>query len=192
MNWFMQDLDSLWLVPLSAVGMYAALLIATRLAGLRSFAKMSSFDFAMTVAVGSLVAATIVSPDPALVRGIVALAVVFLLQMVVGALRVHERGMRSVVDNEPILLMDRTGFHEDHLREARVTRGDIMAQLRKSNVQRLDQVWAVVMETTGDISVLHGEGPPPPLDSACALLVDVRGVSPERTSQGAGFLRARG
>lgn len=41
------------------------------------------------------------------------------------------------------------------MQEARITRADLLAKLREANVPRLDQVRAVVMETTGDVSVLH-------------------------------------
>jgi len=39
----------------------------------------------------------------------------------------------------------------------RVTRSDLMAKLREANVLRFDAVRAVVLETTGDISVMHGD-----------------------------------
>ena len=61
-------------VTLSALGIYIGVIIATRLGGLRSFSKMSGFDFAMTVAVGSLIASTIVAPEPPLTQGLVAVA----------------------------------------------------------------------------------------------------------------------
>ena len=41
---------SLPMILLTGIGIYAALLVPTRLTGLRSFSKMSSFDFAITVA----------------------------------------------------------------------------------------------------------------------------------------------
>lgn len=172
MDWIAQDLAPIYTIPLSAVAMYVVLLGATRMAGLRSFAKLSSFDFAMTVAIGSLVASVIVSPSTSLFQGLLAMASVFALQLLVGSLRVRETGMRSIVDNQPILLMDQHRTYDRHLREARVTRGDLQAQLRKANVHQRNEVRAVVMETTGDIAVIHA-----PLDKEVdldLLLEDVR------------------
>lgn len=175
MDWIAQNAAPLYTVPLTAVAMYVVLLFATRLAGLRSFAKLSSFDFAMTVAVGSLMASVIVSPDTSLLQGLLAIASVFVLQTLVGTLRVHERGMRSAVDNEPMLLMDHERVYEQHLREARVTKGDLLAQMRKANVHQRNEVRAIVMETTGDISVIHAD-PDDPVDLEL-LLEDVRGAA---------------
>ena len=49
------------------------------------------------------------------------------------------------------------------MRHARITRDDLYAKLREANVTSFDQVHAVIAETTGDISVLHG-GPSDTLD----------------------------
>ena len=46
---------------------------------------------------------------------------------------------------------------EDAMRRARVTKADVIGKLREANVLRLEEVRAVILEVTGDISVLHGD-----------------------------------
>lgn len=138
-----------------ALGIYAAVIVYTRLAGLRSFSKMSSFDFTMTVAVGSLVASTILSNDPPLFLAAVALAWIYALQLAVARLRIRSATVRNLVDNQPVLLMENGRMLEDNMRASEITRADLFAKLREANVLRLEQARAVVLETTGDISVLH-------------------------------------
>jgi uncharacterized membrane protein YcaP (DUF421 family) len=144
-------------VVLAAVATYAAVIVFTRLAGVRSLAKMSSFDFAATVAVGSVVAGTITGNAP-LVVGLLALALLFLLQFVVAVLRRRDL-LHGLVDNPPILLMAGHEVLVDNLRHARVSSEELWSQLRLAGVHSRSQVRAVVMETTGDISVLR-EGEP--------------------------------
>ena len=72
-SWISSSAESLLMVALSGVGIYLALMLFTRLLGLRSFSKMSSFDFAVTVALGTVLAATLLTPDPSLVQGIAGL-----------------------------------------------------------------------------------------------------------------------
>lgn len=55
------------------------------------------------------------------------------------------------------MLMRDGRFLEDAMRETRVARDYLVAKLREANVLDLARVRAVVLETTGDISVLHGE-----------------------------------
>jgi uncharacterized membrane protein YcaP (DUF421 family) len=156
-------------VVISTVAVYAAVIVLTRLSGVRSLAKMSSFDFAATVAVGSTVAATALGQSP-LLNGVLVLALLTGLQWIVATLRRRDL-LHGLVDNTPILLVAGDQVLEGNLRHARVSREELFAKLRMSGVHRLDQVRAVVMETTGDMSVLRtGE----PFDDE--LLAGIRGL----------------
>lgn len=143
-------------VFISAVGIYCAVIIFTRIAGKRSFSKMSSFDFAMTIAIGSIIGSTLLLASVNFVTGIVGLASVYLLQQLVAFLR-RFPSFGRLIENKPFLLMNGSQVLEENLKKARVTKGDLRAKLREANVIKLSQVKAVVFETTGDISVLHAE-----------------------------------
>ncbi len=80
--------------------------------------------------------------------------------------------IRKLVDNSPILLMNGTDILEDNMMEARVTREDLFSKLRESNVTQFSQIKAVIMETTGDISVLHYKDPEHEIDEV--ILENVR------------------
>ena len=141
-------------ILLSALGIYAAVIVLTRISGKRSFSKMSSFDFAMTVAVGSIIATTILSASVNLVEGFVALSGIYLLQMIIAFGRRY-RFFHRLVDNSPLLLMEGEEVLTENLRKARVSVADLRSKLREANVSRLSDIKVVVFETTGDISVLH-------------------------------------
>ncbi len=170
-KWFISPLDTLWALSLSALGIYVSLIIFTRLAGKRSFSKMSSFDFAMTVAVGSVLATTILSASVSLMQGITGLAALYLIQMGAAVMR-RFAWFKQLIDNTPLLLMEGPQILHDNLRKAQVTEGDLRSKLREANVLQLDQVRAVVFETTGDISVLHSKDEQQELESW--LLKDVK------------------
>lgn len=153
-KWFSTDLESLFAISVTALVIYIAVIVFTRIFGKRSFSKMSSFDFAMTVAVGSLIATTVLSKSVSLLEGVAGLFVVYLYQLTAALLR-KWKPFRKAIDNEPLLLMDGPDILQDNLLKARVTEGDLRSKLREANVLDLSQVRAVVFETTGDIAVLH-------------------------------------
>ncbi len=153
-KWFTASPVSLMAISLTALVVYLVLILLTRMAGKRSFSKMSSFDFAITVAIGSLLATIIISSSVSLLQGMVALAVVFALQFMAAVLR-RFSWFQSLVDNKPLLLMDGSNVLHHNMRKAKVTESDLFSKLREANVIRLNEVRAVVFETTGDISVLH-------------------------------------
>lgn len=154
------DIEMVGTVVLSAFVMYATVMAFARLAGVRSFAEMSTFDIAITIAIGSTVGATMVVDKPMLLQGVLAVATLYALHLGVSKLRHRYRGVERSVDNRPILLMSAGGrMLPRNMQVARVTTEDLRSKLRKANVQQLSTVRAVVMDGTGEVHVLHGEGP---------------------------------
>ncbi len=171
-DWLFTTWGSVGDVVLTAVIMYVTLIAYSRIAGLRTFSKMAAFDFAMTVAIGSIVAGSILFDGPSVLRAVAALTVVFIIQVGTAALRKRVGWLANLIDNDPVVLMTRDGMIEENLRKTHVTESDIWAKLREANVIQTNEVRAVVLEATGDISVLHGDPDGPDLE-AC-LLCDVR------------------
>lgn len=153
-KWFDTSVTALFPIALSALGIYVAVIVYTRIFGKRSFSKMSSFDFAMTVAVGSIIGTTALSPSVDLLQGAVGLLVVYVLQWTAAMLR-HNKHFQDAIDNTPLLLMDGKEILYDNLKKARLTESDLRSKLREANVVELEDIRAVVFETTGNISVLH-------------------------------------
>jgi uncharacterized membrane protein YcaP (DUF421 family) len=162
------------MVLVSVAVLYLAVIGLTRIMGLRSFAKMSAFDFATTVAIGSLFGTAIATRDPSVAVALVAFSGLFVAQKAMALARQRIRGAEHLIDNEPILLMDGPEILHDNLHAANVTVDDLRAKLREANVLHRDQVRAVVLETTGKVSVLHSDDPDVRLEPE--LLDKVRGA----------------
>ena len=154
-KWMLSGWENIPIVLVSATVIYITILLYTRLAGLRSFSKMSASDFAMTVAVGSLFASTASLSTPSLIIGITALAGLYGGQWLLAWGRRRYQIVGKIVDNEPLLLMAGRTILDKNLEQANVTRSDLFAKLREANALNYDDVLAVIFETTGDISVLH-------------------------------------
>jgi len=115
---------------------------------------MSSFDFAMTVAIGSIIATTILSKSVSLPEGMMGIVAAYLLQMGAALIRRNDTA-KKIMDNQPLLLMDGPVILDDNLRKSRVAKSDLRSKLREANITELSEIKAVVFETTGNISVLH-------------------------------------
>ncbi len=142
---------------LSAVSLMWVVLLV-RIVGLRSFSKMTNFDFVMTVAMGSLVAGgSQATEGSALAQVFAAMVGLFVTQYISARLRRASDNVEALIQNEPVMLMRDGVFIERALDETRVSKADIYAKLREANVLEMRQIRAVILETTGDISVLHGD-----------------------------------
>ncbi len=154
-DWVLTPWTTVPMIALSAMAMYLALIALTRVAGIRSFSKMSGFDFAVTVAIGSVLASIVVSKDPPIFSGIATLTILFVIQIGFAALRCRWDFIGDLADNKPRLIMIGHIIQHDQLKKAKMTESDLMGKLREANVLDFSQVELVVAETTGDVSVLH-------------------------------------
>lgn len=158
-DWFAPALAPIAWVVLGTLGMYATIVVFARWSGVRSFAQVSTFDIAVTIAIGSLLAATVVAKNPPLLQGVAAVVTLYALQLGVSWLRSRWRPMEYALDNAPILLMGAGGqMLRPNMHVARVSEDDLRAHLRAANCTDPASVLAVVMEGTGKINVLHGGG----------------------------------
>lgn len=157
-DWLFGSWEAIGLGVLSAIVVYAAIIGFTRLAGLRSLASMSAYDMAMTVAIGSTLASAMASPSPQIVHTLFTLAVLFGAQIVIARLRMA--GAAKVIDNEPLLLVEGGRMLEANMAAARVTADDLRGQLRQGGVTDLAEVAAVVLETTGGMSIFKSAPEP--------------------------------
>ena len=144
------------LVLTSIAVLWTVLLV--RIVGLRAFSKMTAFDFVTTIATGSLIAQAGTRTDwTSFFQALAAIAGVFLIQYVLAIARQRSDKVRRLITNRPILLMENGEFLEEAMSASRVSRSSVMEKLRAANVLDFSEVRAVVLETTGNISVIHGE-----------------------------------
>lgn len=155
-DWFGTDLETILYISASALAMYAIIIGLVRINGLRSFSQMSAFDFASTVAVGTILATTALSDQTSIPEGTIAIAVLFAAQFVISTLR-RKINFGDVVDNSPMVIMRDGEVLEDRLAETNITRADLMTKIRQRNVCSPSDVKLAVLETTGEVNVLTAE-----------------------------------
>lgn len=136
----------------------AWIVVLTRVVGLRSFSKMAAVDFVATIATGSLLATAATSSTwTAFLQAVTAVTALFIVQVAFAWMRQRLDRFKELVDNTPKVLMRDGVIDRDALRQTRVAHDDVIAKLREANALHRDDVRFVVLETTGDISVLHGD-----------------------------------
>ena len=155
MSWFFDSAHSLLWVVISCTVFYLFIIVITRIVGLRSFTTFSSFDFLITLSMGALLASTVVSREIALMEGFIAIGTLFFLQMGVSLTRARWGWIKKVIDNQPTLLMENGQVLHDNLRAVRITEDELRAKLRGSNVYNYAQIRAVVLESSGEVSIMR-------------------------------------
>ncbi|MGB3180783.1 MAG: YetF domain-containing protein [Cyclobacteriaceae bacterium] len=154
MDWILKPDDPLLETLGGCILSIILIIIITRIVGLRSFAKFTVYDFAFTVAIGSIIGAVLTS-STSVVRGFTAIGGLLSLTYLFSILQRKSSALKNAMSNSPLLLMDGPEILYENLKAARVQEDQLIAKLREANVLNFQQVCAVVLEATGDISVLH-------------------------------------
>lgn len=137
-----------------AAGGYVGLILLLRTSGKRSASKLNMFDWAMTVALGSMLATTALSSSVPLAAGIAAFATLIGLQYLIAWATARSSMVRSIVKARPALLYHRGEFLRDQMRKERIAEEEIRAVVREAGYGSMESVQAVVLETDSELSIL--------------------------------------
>lgn len=164
---FFESWQALGRIVVVGVLAYVALVFLLRISGKRTLTKLNAFDLVITVALGSTLATILLSKQTPLLDGVVALALLILLQFVITWLSVRSDGFRALVRSEPRLLLHRGRFLHSAMRKERINEEEILQAMR-SEGHTSASAEAVVLETDGSLSVI------PRSDDAATTLDNVR------------------
>jgi uncharacterized membrane protein YcaP (DUF421 family) len=159
-------------VIVSAVGIAVVFLLLLRLLGQRSVARMSTFDVAVLLVLGSAGGRVITGATPTLAAGTIALVVLAVLRWTADKLA-RTRAGALLVRDRPILLVSGESILTENLKRARISEAELWETLRSGGIRNLSEVAAVVLEGTGAVSIIKSGAPLDP-----RLLSGVPGTGP--------------
>jgi uncharacterized membrane protein YcaP (DUF421 family) len=133
---------------------YIALVFMLRISGKRTLSKMNAFDFVVTVALGSVLASTIMTETVALLEGILGMGILVLLQYVITWISVRSDRFSALIKAEPSLLYHDGRYIASQMKRSRITETEVQAAIRERGSGSMDDVAAVVLETDGTFTVI--------------------------------------
>lgn len=157
-------------VVVATVGIYLAFMILVKLFGSRVLTPMSASDAVIIIMFGAVSGRVIVGNPPTLAAGVVGLATLMALEAAFGTVRRYV-GWSRFIDRRPVLLMYKGRKHVENMQFAHISNSDIISAMRKAGLGRFQDVQAMVLEPTGQISIVKSGQP---LDNT--ILADARGA----------------
>ncbi|WP_211221949.1 DUF421 domain-containing protein [Lacticigenium naphthae] len=124
--------DSLSITRIAVVSILAFILvvIVLRISGKRTLSKMNSFDFIVTVALGSVLASILTSTDLPLIDGILAFSLLVFMQYITSWLSVRSNFISDLVKSQPRLLYYQGKFDNKAMKKERITQSEILQAVR--------------------------------------------------------------
>lgn len=149
---------------------YAGLIVWLRVSGKRTLSKWNAFDFIVTIALGSMLASALLTPDVSFSQAMVAVGLLVSYQFLLTWLSVRSGVVQNLIKARPTLLFFKGDFLEPMLKHERVAEGEVLAAIRLSGKSHLADIDAVVLETDGSFSVIENVE-----ITAASALKDVKG-----------------
>ncbi len=136
---------------------YLAMVFLLRISGKRTLSKMNAFDFVVTIALGSCLASISLNKSVTLIDGALAISLFILMQFIFTYLSVHIKGFRTLVTSRPVIVFYNGQFLEKELKKQRLTNEEVYNECRLKGYANLDKVYLVILESTGEISVIENQ-----------------------------------
>ncbi|HET7702393.1 MAG TPA: YetF domain-containing protein [Candidatus Limnocylindrales bacterium] len=156
-------------VALRTAIVYVALVLAFRLMGKSRTGQLSTMDLIVLLVIANAVQNAMVGENTSLVGGLIAAAVVLVLDRALHFLTERSRPARRALEGQPTLLVEDGRVDHDRLRKEGITPDELGMALRQNGLLRAEEARYVFLETTGIISVIPyrderpgGGGAPPP------------------------------
>lgn len=141
-------------VMVATFGIYLAFMILVKLFGSRVLTSMTASDAVIIIMFGAVAGRVIVGNPPTLAAGVIGLFTLMLLEAAFGTFRQFVRWSKFI-DRRPVLLVYKGELQEDNMAFAHITDRDVNSAVRKAGLGRRTDVQLMILEPTGQISVIR-------------------------------------
>jgi uncharacterized membrane protein YcaP (DUF421 family) len=126
----------------------------TRIVGRRELSSLGPFDLIMLIVLGDLVQQGVTQSDYSVTGLVLAAGTIAVMQVGVSYANFRFRRLRTVLEGEPIVLIQDGRVLERNVSRERMTRAELEEQARQSQIDSLDKVRWAVLEASGQISFI--------------------------------------
>ena len=140
---------------LRAAAIYIALMIIMRLAGKRSLAQITTFDFVLLLIIGEATQNALLGEDFSITNALVVIITLVTLDIGLSLLKRHSRRVDKWLDDVPLVIVEDGVALKERMDKVRVDVDDVLSAARHlQGIERLDQIRYAVLERSGGISII--------------------------------------
>ncbi|HEY3184783.1 MAG TPA: YetF domain-containing protein [Gaiellaceae bacterium] len=141
-------------IVLRAAVAYVFILFLLRVVGRRELSSMEPSDLVLLVVIGDLIQNGVTQSDYSMTGVVLAVTTFGLLAVLTSYVVFRSRRAQSVIEGEPLIIVQDGEPIQRNLRGERLTLSEVMEQARQHEIASLAEVKWAVLETTGQISFI--------------------------------------
>jgi uncharacterized membrane protein YcaP (DUF421 family) len=129
--------------------------LITRVVGRRELSSLEPFDLILLIVLGDAVQQSMTQDDYSITGAFIVVSTIAVLQVFVSYVNFRFPRLRSVIDGEPIVIVQDGKVIERNARRERLTLDDIAEAARLQQIASLEEVQWAVLETSGELSFIE-------------------------------------
>ena len=141
-------------IVLRATAMFVLLYALIRLLGKRELGQMTPFELVLLVVMGDLIQQGVTHNDFSLTGGMLAIGTFAFWALVLSWLTYLFPALKNALEGEPRVIVTHGAIIEANLRRDRLTRDEILSEMRLAGIARLADVRWAILEPQGKISFI--------------------------------------
>jgi uncharacterized membrane protein YcaP (DUF421 family) len=142
-------------IVLRAIVIYFFVYLLTRVIGRRELSSLAPFDLILLIILGDSVQQGLTQDDYSVTGVVIAVGTIAALQVATSYVSFRVPRMRSVLEGEPIVIIEDGRPIERNMKRERLVLEEVMEEARLQQIDSVDKIrWAVV-EPSGNISFIE-------------------------------------
>jgi uncharacterized membrane protein YcaP (DUF421 family) len=138
-----------------ATVVYIFLLVVLRLAGKRTLAQVTSFDFVLLLIISEATQQALIAEDNSMTNAGIVITTLVALNILMSVLKQRFKSVERLLEDIPLLIVADGKPLQDRMNKARVDLDDVLDAARQTQgLERLDQIKHAVLERSGRISII--------------------------------------
>ena len=142
------------MVLLKTLIIYAYLLLIMRLMGKREVGQLQTFELVVSMIIADVAAVPIYDEKASLLNVIISVGTLFLLHVIIAIINLKSVKGREILCGRPRILIEKGKIDEEALKKEFLTINELQERLREKDVFNLGEVEYVILETSGQISIV--------------------------------------
>jgi uncharacterized membrane protein YcaP (DUF421 family) len=142
-------------IVLRAIAIYFFIYLLTRVIGRRELSSLAPFDLILLIILGDAVQQGLTQDDYSLTGAFIAIGTIATLQVATSYVSFRLPRIRSVLEGEPIVIIEDGKPIERNMKRERLVFEEVMEEARLQQIDSVDKIRWAVLEASGNISFIQ-------------------------------------
>src|SRR5207248_2168776 len=142
-------------LALRSIVVFFFVFMLTRVIGRRELSSLEPFDLILLIVLGDAVQQSLTQDDSSVTGAFIVISTIAVLQVGVSYLNFRVPRLRTLLDGEPIVVVQDGKVIEGNAKRERLTLEDIAEAARLQQIASLEDVQWAVLETSGELTFIE-------------------------------------